>query len=277
MSGATEDAARALLERARRILVLTGAGISAESGVPTFRGEGGLWRSHRPEELATPEAFARDPVLVWSWYQWRRDLVAGCAPNAGHDALARLALAGRAHLVTQNVDGLHELAAERAAGSADPSPALPLPLHGSLFGNRCTRCGRRSEGRGVPVDTTWTETLPRCPAPCGGLLRPDVVWFGEGLDRAVLSRAFALAEAADVCLVVGTSAVVQPAAAIPLVTVRAGGALVEVNPEPTPLSRHAAASLQGPAGAILPALLSPPPPAGPPQGSEVGGGDASMP
>jgi NAD-dependent deacetylase len=247
--------ARALLQGARRILVLTGAGISAESGVPTFRGEGGLWRSHRPEELATPQAFARDPVLVWAWYQWRRDLVAGCAPNPGHDALARLVLRGRAELVTQNVDGLHELAARRAAGDADPSPALPLALHGSLFGNRCTRCGRRSDGRGTPVDATSVDTLPRCPEPCGGLLRPDVVWFGEGLDPRLLYRAFSLAEAADVCLAVGTSAAVQPAASIPLATLRAGGSLVEVNPEPSPLSPYAAASLQGPAGELLPHLL----------------------
>ncbi len=255
MTSAAEDAARGLLRRARRILVLTGAGISAESGVPTFRGEGGLWRTHRPEELATPEAFARDPLLVWGWYQWRREMVSACAPNAGHDALARLALSGRAGLVTQNVDGLHELAAAHAAGDADPSPALPLTLHGSLFGNRCARCGRRSAGRALPVDATSLESLPRCPAPCGGMLRPDVVWFGEVLDPVVLSRAFALAEGADVCLVVGTSAAVHPAASIPLATLRAGGALVEVNPEPTPLSRHAAATLQGPAGAILPSLL----------------------
>lgn len=249
------DTARALLEGARRILVLTGAGISAESGVPTFRGEGGLWRSYRPEELATPQAFARDPVLVWSWYQWRRDLVAGCAPNPGHVALARLALGGRADLVTQNVDGLHELAARRAAGDADPSPALPLTLHGSLFGNRCTRCGHRSDGRGTAVDTASIDTLPRCPGPCRGLLRPDVVWFGEGLDPRALFRAFSLAEAADVCLAVGTSAVVQPAASIPLATLRAGGVLVEVDPEPTLLSGHATVSLHGPAGELLPRLL----------------------
>jgi NAD-dependent deacetylase len=249
------DAARARLERARRIVVLTGAGISAESGVPTFRGEGGLWRSHRPEELATPQAFARDPLLVWRWYQWRRDLVAGCAPNPGHDTLARLALSGRADLVTQNVDGLHELAARRAAGNADPSPALPLTLHGSLFGNRCTRCGRRTDGRGTPVDATSIDTLPRCAEPCGGRLRPDVVWFGEVLDPDVLSRAFSLAVAAEVCLVVGTSTMVQPAASIPLATLRAGGSLVEVNPEPTPLSPYAAASLHGPAGELLPHLF----------------------
>lgn len=255
-----EAAARALLEDARRTVVLTGAGISAESGVPTFRGERGLWRRHRPEELATPEAFARDPVLVWSWYAWRRELVGACAPNPGHVALARLALSGRGSIVTQNVDGLHERAAEaEAAHAADPGPALPLTLHGTLFGNRCTRCGRRSDGRGVAVDTTGPETLPRCADPCGGLLRPDVVWFGEGLDPDVLDRAFRLAGEADLCLVVGTSAVVQPAASIPLATLRAGGAVVEVNPDPTPLSPHATVSVQGPSGVVLPRLLGPGP------------------
>jgi len=255
---AAEDAARGLLAEARRVLVLTGAGISAESGVPTFRGEGGLWRNHRPEQLATPEAFARDPVLVWGWYGWRRRLVAGCAPNPGHEALARLALSGRATIVTQNVDGLHERAAATAAqtlGGVDPAPALPLTVHGTLFGDRCTRCGRRTDASGAAVDATSPETLPRCPPPCGGLLRPDVVWFGEGLDRDVLDRAFSLAAEADLCLVVGTSAVVQPAASIPLATLRGGGALVEVNPEPTPLSTWATVSVHGPAGVLLPRLL----------------------
>ena len=249
-----EDARR-LLEGAGRVLVLTGAGISAESGVPTFRGDGGLWRRHRPEELATPGAFARDPVLVWSWYHWRRGLVAACTPNAGHRALALLALSGRASIVTQNVDGLHERAAEEAAGPAGGA-ALLLTLHGALFGNRCTRCGRRSDGRGVEVDATSLASLPHCPPPCAGLLRPDVVWFGEGLDPDVLERAFALAAEADVCLVVGTSAVVHPAASIPLATLRRGGSVVEVNPEPTPLTPHAAVSLQGAAGTLLPNLLA---------------------
>jgi NAD-dependent deacetylase len=270
---AAVEEARRVLEGARSVLVLTGAGISAESGVPTFRGEGGLWRRHRPEELATPEAFARDPVLVWSWYRWRRELVAKCAPNAGHRALAHLALSGRGAIVTQNVDGLHERAAAeaareaareaaeeaaRAAGEGDPTAALPLTLHGALFGNRCTGCGRRTDARTTAVDATAPAALPRCPAPCGALLRPDVVWFGEALDADVLQRAFALAEAADVCLVVGTSAAVQPAASIPLGTLRRGGVVIEVNPEPTPLTPHATASLHGPAGTLLPDLLPAP-------------------
>lgn len=248
------EEARRLLDEARQVVVLTGAGISAESGVPTFRGEGGLWRTRRPEELATPEAFRRDPVLVWSWYAWRRERVGACAPNAGHETLARLALAGRARIVTQNVDGLHERAAERVAGTRDPSPALPITLHGSLFGDRCTRCGRRTRARGA-VDASTPETLPRCPPPCGALLRPDVVWFGESLDPATLQQAFVLARGADVCLVVGTSALVHPAAAVPLATLEAGGVLVEVNPEPTPLSDYARVCLRAPAATALPALV----------------------
>ena len=246
---------RALLAEARTVLVLTGAGVSAESGVPTFRGEQGLWKSWRPEELATPHAFRRDPRLVWEWYGWRRDLVGRCLPNAGHAALARAALAGRvAVVITQNVDGLHEVAAPEAAPGGDPSPALPLELHGSLFRSRCTRCDVRSNDR-ASVDASSVESLPRC-AECGQLLRPDVVWFGEALDPSVLERAFACARSADLCLVVGTSALVHPAAAIPLATLEAGGALIEVNPTETPLTRVAAAALRGPAGAILPELFA---------------------
>jgi NAD-dependent deacetylase len=245
--------ARSLLAGARRLVVLTGAGISAESGVPTFRGDDGLWKSFRAEELATPEAFRRDARLVWEWYGWRRERVGRCAPNPGHLALARRALAGGVTLVTQNVDGLHGVAARLVAGSADPSPALPLELHGALFRNRCTRCGARSEGRG-PVDASATETLPRC-AVCGGLLRPDVVWFGEALDAATLQEAFHRAAEADVCLVVGTSALVHPAASIPLITLERGGAVVEVNPHETPLSARASVALRAPAAALLPVLF----------------------
>lgn len=245
--------ARTLLAGARRLVVLTGAGISAESGVPTFRGEEGLWKSFRAEELATPEAFRRDPRLVWEWYGWRRERVGACAPNPGHLALARRALAGGTTLVTQNVDGLHEAAALAVAGGMDPGPALPLELHGALFRDRCTRCGRRREGRG-PVDASSFEALPRCP-PCGGLLRPDVVWFGEALDGTTLQKAFARAAEADVCLVVGTSALVQPAASVPLFTLRGGGRVVEVNPAETPLSSQAHVWVRGPAAEVLPALL----------------------
>ena len=250
------DLARGLLADAARIVVLTGAGVSAESGVPTFRGSGGLWKEHRPEDLATPEAFARDPCIVWEWYAWRRGLVAGCEPNPAHHALARLALErpGRTTLVTQNVDGLHHRAGRAEAGGTDPTPAYPLEVHGAIHRDRCSGCGRRDDEPGR-VDATRAATLPRC-ASCGSLMRPDVVWFGEPLDSAVLGAAFAAAEQADVCLVVGTSALVYPAASVPEVTYAAGGVLVEVNPEPTPLSARARVRLRGPAGRIVPRLLS---------------------
>jgi NAD-dependent deacetylase len=249
------EEARSLVGRSRRVVVLTGAGISAESGVPTFRGSDGLWRSYRAEDLATPEAFARDPELVWSWYLWRRDVIGACAPNAGHLALARFALARPGTtLVTQNVDGLHHQAAVVAAGSADPGPAIPLEIHGALHRDRCSGCRRATPGvRALPA-AAGRAGLPRCDA-CGDLLRPDVVWFGEPLDTRLLEHAFAAARAADVCLVVGTSALVHPAASIPLATLGSGGRLIEVNPEPTPLSGRAHATLRGASAAILPELL----------------------
>ncbi|MGD2044603.1 MAG: NAD-dependent deacylase [Gemmatimonadota bacterium] len=255
MSGDLERA-RDLLGGAERIAVLTGAGVSAESGVPTFRGAQGLWKSYRPEELATPQAFARDPRLVWEWYAWRRAFIAECMPNAAHTALARLALGGdRATIVTQNVDGLHHRAAEQVAEDDQrPEDAYPLEVHGAIHRDRCGECGRRSPGT-QDVDATALETLPRCPV-CSGLLRPDVVWFGEALDADVIGAAFEAARAADVCLVVGTSAIVYPAASVPEVTVHAGGAVIEVNPESTPLTSLASVSLRGPAGELVPALLA---------------------
>jgi NAD-dependent deacetylase len=250
------DRARTLLAGAARTVVLTGAGVSAESGVPTFRGPEGLWRKYRPEELATPEAFRRDPRLVWEWYAWRQERVRACVPNAGHYALAKLVRSGFARLVTQNVDGLHERAAqETAGGSARRSEESPLELHGSLFRVKCTRCDWRAP-LDTAVEASSAETLPRCA--CGALLRPAVVWFGEALDAAVIAEAFELAEAADVCLVVGTSALVQPAASLPLATLRTGGAVIEVNPEPTPLTRLSSVALSGPSAVILPELLAAP-------------------
>jgi NAD-dependent deacetylase len=239
-----------------RIVVLTGAGVSAESGVPTFRGPEGLWRKYRPEGLATPEAFRADARLVWEWYAWRQERVRACEPNAAHNAIARLARQGRARIVTQNVDGLHERAAHTLAGGRALSlEESPLELHGSLFRVKCTRCERQGP-LACAVDATSLDTLPRCE--CGALLRPDVVWFGEALDTAVITEALKLAQAADVCLVVGTSALVQPAASLPLATLRAGGALVEVNPAPTPLTHVSTVTLPGPAAVILRALLGAP-------------------
>jgi NAD-dependent deacetylase len=230
---------RTLPERLRApVAVLTGAGVSAESGVPTFRGERGLWRGFRPDQLATPEAFRRDPALVWAWYDWRRGLIAACAPNAAHETLAEMETAlPDFTLITQNVDGLHQ-----AAGSRNV-----LELHGNIWRVRCTACGAIHEDRRVPLP----EIPPRCPA-CEGLLRPDVVWFGESLPPGVLEAAWAAAARCRLMLVVGTSAVVQPAASLPLVALRNGAHLVEVNPAETPLSAHAHEVLRGPAAEVLP-------------------------
>ena len=248
------DRGRDLLAGAGSVCVLSGAGVSAESGVPTFRGEGGLWKSYRAEDLATPQAFRRDPRLVWEWYEWRRTKIRACSPNPGHVALAHLALAGvPTRIVTQNVDGLHEKAARDVAGSRDPSPALPLELHGSIFRVRCTSCSYRVPHRD-PIVTGTKEDLPRCPV-CSSLLRPDVVWFGESLDPEVLNQAFRVAREASVCLVVGTSALVQPAASVPLATLEGGGSVVEVNPTETPLTPMAHLSYRGASGEVLPALM----------------------
>jgi NAD-dependent deacetylase len=245
------DAAAALRD-AERVVVFTGAGVSAESGVPTFRGAGGLWKSFRPEELATPQAFARDPRLVWEWYLWRRELVARCAPNAAHRAIARLAARRPGvTVVTQNVDGLHQRA-ERDEEGGDGASRV-LALHGSLFGTRCSRCAHVAPDD-APVDATSRETLPRCPR-CASLLRPAVVWFGETLDPAVLDAAFEAAGSADACLVVGTSAVVHPAAGVATAAARRGAVLIEVNAEDTPLSDLARWSFRARAGELVPVLL----------------------
>jgi NAD-dependent deacetylase len=233
------DASR-LLARARSVVVLTGAGISAESGVPTFRGPGGLWRDYRPEDLATPEAFAADPALVWEWYAWRRGLIAAARPNPGHEALVELERrAAGFSLVTQNVDGLHALAGSRAV----------LEIHGSLWRCRCLGCGRVREDRAAP------ERIPPLCA-CGGLLRPDVVWFGEALPEDLLTRTIAAVEACDLMLVVGTSGVVQPAASFADAVLSRGAAVLEVNLDPTPLSDRATVALRGRSGEILPELIS---------------------
>lgn len=255
------ERARGLLRRADRVLVLTGAGVSVASGMPTFRGEEGLWKDHRPEELATPGAFARDPRTVWEWYGWRREKARECAPNAAHRWLARWCLADAGvELVTQNVDDLHGRALE---GEAEPGGeaaealdrARPVELHGNLFRARCTGCGWRGELRSR-VDASSAASLPRC-RECRELLRPDVVWFGESLDAGILERAAAAADRAGACLVVGTSAAVQPAASLATRAARGGAALVEVNPEATPLTRAAHVALRADAARAVPALLRP--------------------
>lgn len=248
-AGVTQpDALDRLAERlraARAVAVLTGAGISAESGVPTFRGTDGLWRAFSATDLATPEAFARDPALVWEWYRWRQGIIGRARPNAGHEALARLQgrLPGFA-LVTQNVDGLHQ-----RAGSTGV-----IELHGSIWRARCAHgCGVELD---VPVAGTGLEGAPPPVCPCGALLRPAVVWFGESLPVDGLDRAFRAAQSCDVCLVVGTSALVYPAAALPRVAASAGALVVEINVDETPLSPHAGLLLRGRAAELLPALES---------------------
>ena len=243
--------AKEMLADADRVCVLTGAGVSAESGVPTFRGADGLWKQYRAEDLATPEAFERDPRLVWEWYGWRRDIVSRCEPNAAHRALAVAARERTGlRIVTQNVDGLHAAAAEAERAVPD---AVPLELHGSLFRVRCTSCSARRVDRGS-IDATSADTLPRCDQ-CGALLRPDIVWFGEALDRAILEQAAESAATADVSLVVGTSGLVQPAAGLADLTRRSGGRVIEVNLADTPLTPLATLTLRGPAAAVVPLIL----------------------
>ena len=226
--------------RVESVAVLTGAGVSAESGVPTFRGEGGLWREYRAEDLATPRAFRRDPGLVWEWYDWRRGLIGACQPNAAHRALVEMA----SHfddftLITQNVDGLHRL-----AGSLDL-----VELHGNIWGLRCTAgCRPPWEDRTVPLP----ELPPRCPT-CAALARPDVVWFGESLPGDALDVAFAAVRRCQLMFVVGTSALVNPAASLPLMARERGAYIVEINPHPTPLSAVVDEAIRQPAANALPA------------------------
>jgi len=226
---------------ARRLFVLTGAGVSAESGVPTFRGPEGLWRDYRPEQLATPDAFALDPLLVWEWYAWRRERLAPLRPNAAHRAIAKLESRTPGFLLaTQNVDRLHQAAGSRRL----------VELHGSLWQVRCPDCGFEAEDRRVPL----AELPPRCS--CGGVLRPAVVWFGEALPRAALAAALEAGGSADVVLVVGTSSVVYPAAAIAPAARARGAYVIEVNPEETALTPLSHASFRGLAAQILPRLVS---------------------
>ncbi|MFZ1640277.1 MAG: NAD-dependent deacylase [Candidatus Contendobacter sp.] len=229
------------LRAARRVAALTGAGISAESGVPTFReAQTGLWARYNPEELATPDAFHRNPKLVWEWYAWRQERVRQAEPNPGHVALVTMERRiAEFTLITQNVDGLH-----RRAGSHQV-----LELHGNLFRAKCL-----DEDRPVENWPDSAEIPPRCPR-CGALLRPDVVWFGEMLPACALRAAEQAAATAEVFFSIGTSALVYPAAELPFTALNAGAMVVEINPQPTPLSPHVTFSLNGPAGEILPALV----------------------
>jgi NAD-dependent deacetylase len=229
--------AAAVIRAAQHIVALTGAGISAESGIPTFRGPDGYWRQYKARELATPEAFASDPTLVWTWYDERRQTIAAKAPNAGHRVLAKWATrpAGLT-IVTQNVDGLHQRAGSRQV----------LCLHGNIWQTRCTRDGRIEENLAVPL-----APLPPTCAHCGALLRPHIVWFGENLPGEASAAAADHAAHCDVMLVIGTSGSVYPAAALPETARAAGATIIEINTTATALSDLAHIVLTGPAAHIL--------------------------
>jgi len=223
-----------------RLAVLTGAGVSAASGVPTFRGTDGLWKQYRPDQLATSEAFARDPRLVWGWYDWRRQRIAACQPNRAHHVLAAWSRRyPHFTLITQNVDGLHE-----RAGTLEV-----IRFHGSLWEVACWRHCPASPPRWRDDDVPLRAIPPRCPY-CGGLIRPAVVWFGEPIDAAVLDRCLE-ATRCDVFLTIGTSAVVYPAASLVEAARRHGAFTVEINVEPTPASASVDLVLHGPAERIL--------------------------
>jgi NAD-dependent deacetylase len=230
------------LEKAERVVVLTGAGVSAESGVPTFRqAQTGLWERYRAEDLATPQAFQRNPRLVWEWYTWRRRLIRNAQPNPAHYALVELERRIQQFtLVTQNVDDLH-----RQAGSKKI-----IELHGNIFRTVCF-LNRHPIEHWLEED----ETLPRCPL-CGSHLRPDVVWFGETLPVLALDEAWRAASNCQVFLSIGTSGLVQPAASLPYLALDQGSLLVEVNPDETPLSQRSDFVIRGQAGVVLPALVS---------------------
>lgn len=236
------------IEDAHSITVLTGAGISAESGIPTFReAQQGLWSRYNPEELATPRAFRQNPHLVMEWYRWRADLVQRAEPNPGHLALVNLeeycqGQQKEFHLLTQNVDNLH-----LQAGSTQV-----LELHGNIHRLKCSQCGKPSSMSLSAWDPD--EQLPAC-STCGGLLRPDVVWFGENLSTEVINRSFQAARSSDLFFTIGTSALVQPAAALPAEAKQAGAVLIEINPQQTPLSQKVDYQLPFPAGEVLPRLF----------------------
>lgn len=228
------------LREAERVTVLTGAGISAESGVPTFRGEDGLWRSHNVMDLVTPHGFSRDPKLVWEFYNWRRSLINGITFNPAHKALAELeAQVPHFTLITQNVDGLHLKAGSRNV----------LEIHGNLWKVRCTKCGRMTLD-----ESSDMGALPACNV-CGGLLRPHVVWFGESLDQDTLQKAVDASRHCEVMLVIGTSAVVQPAASLSMEAKAGGSVVAEINLERTPQSGKVDFSFLGKAGEIVPKLV----------------------
>ncbi len=226
----------------KHIVVLTGAGISAESGVPTFRGKEGLWGKFRPEELATMDAFMSNPEIVWEWYNWRRELMWKVQPNLGHDAITNLEnLSDKFTLITQNVDGLHKLADTKNI----------LELHGNIYRNKCVSCNTIIEET-VEIQP---DAIPSCQK-CGGKIRPDVVWFGEMLDEQIIQKAFEDSEKSELFFSIGTSAVVHPAASLPVAAKERGAVLVEINMEATPITPIADYFIAGKSGEILPQIVA---------------------
>ena len=230
----------AYLKKAKKAAVLTGAGISAESGVPTFRGENGIWKKFRAEELANFDAFMKNPDMVWEWYAYRKKMMSEVNPNLGHYALVKMEeFYPDFTLITQNIDNLHRIAGSKRI----------LELHGNIRRNYCIECKKQYDDEQLQLG----GEAPRCS--CGGLIRPDVVWFGEMLPQNVLTEAFQAAESCEVFFSIGTSAVVNPAALLPLTAKNADALLVEINPEETVLTSTAHHHLHGPSGEILPQLL----------------------
>ncbi|MHA2141750.1 MAG: NAD-dependent protein deacylase [Candidatus Thorarchaeota archaeon] len=240
MVSETLSKAARIIANAEYMIALTGAGVSRESNVPTFRGPDGLWRNYDAMELATPQAFARNPELVWEWYSWRQGIIAECELNPAHTTIANWESNGILnHLITQNVDGLH-----RRAGSENV-----LEVHGDIWATKCTSCNYQGQSDSPAVG------IPLCPE-CNNILRPDVVWFGESLDSRIMTRVHEELASADVCIVIGTSALVQPAASFPFVVKHTGGKILEVNVEHTPLTPAADVHVSGKAGETLPQIDS---------------------
>lgn len=240
MTSAISETLVAHLRDVRSIVAFTGAGVSAESGVPTFRGADGIWAKLRPEELASMDGFMKNPPLVWEWYAHRKKIISMIQPNAGHYALVDMEkLTPNFAVITQNIDNLH-----RRAGSKTVHE-----LHGNIERNYCMKCGKTFGNEFVLA----VAGPPRCDA-CGGMVRPDVVWFGEMLPEDEWESSVKATEGADLFLSVGTSAVVYPAASLPLIAKRSGAYLVEINPEPTPITADVDEFLQGLSGKILPLL-----------------------
>ncbi len=232
--------ARKLIADIPNITVLTGAGISAESGIPTFRGEDGLWRNFRPEDIATPQAFLNDPKLVWDWYEWRRKIIKEAKPNAGHFALVELQKQlSNFTLITQNIDGLHQIAGSTSI----------IELHGNLWQVRCTKCGFIEQNYEVPL----RELPPNC-RQCKSIARPNVVWFGEIIPMSIIDKCLIAIESCQVMLIIGTSGVVEPAASMGLIAKQTGKTVIEINLDVTPSSGLYDISIRGKSGEILPLI-----------------------